>query len=62
MKPTVPSQLPLPLTFPANPPPATAPTLRLTPGQVWTTLSVADQARVRTVWLRVLREVTNEQP
>ncbi len=55
-----PRQLPLPLS--AMPPArdATVPPTALAPRQLWPTLLPGDRLRVRTAFLRVLREVVDE--
>jgi hypothetical protein len=58
-----PMQLPLPLTLPTawpQPPPLTEVTTR--PERVWGSLSPEVQARIRQVWLTVLREVVDDHP
>lgn len=58
----VPVQIPLPWSD-APPPRLILPQgPHVPPGRIWATLTVADQARLRLVWLRVLGEVADARP
>jgi hypothetical protein len=59
-----PMQLPLPLALPtARPQPPPPPPIEVAtrPEQVWGSLSPEVQARIRQVWLTVLREVADDR-
>ena len=60
MRPGPLTQLTLPLDILDIPPPL-PPAASLAPDQVWEVLSVADRARVRVIWLRVMGEVIYEE-
>jgi hypothetical protein len=54
-----PMQMPLPLDLP---PPLGPPVFSLPPERVWDTLSGRERAQIRTIWLKVMGDATNEKP
>ncbi len=56
------TQLPLPLDVSDTSPRLASAAASLEPDSVWETIPEADRIRVRMVWLRVMGEVTDEEP